>query len=64
LTQEAGIKKLSKIALDDFVRLYPANSLKDQVRDPKETLSAFTVLKETFFTKEEAMSEYEHHVLM
>jgi hypothetical protein len=36
---------------DDFVRLYPANTLKEQVRDPKDTLSAFTVLKATFFTQ-------------
>ncbi len=44
-------KAAPSFAGDDSVRLYPANSLKDQLRDPKETLSAFTVLKETFFTQ-------------
>jgi hypothetical protein len=34
---------------DEFVRMYPANQLKDQRRDPKETLSAFSVLKARFF---------------
>ena len=30
------------------VRMYPRNSLKPQVRDPNEALSAFTVLKQHF----------------
>ena len=34
---------------DEHVRMYPANQLKDQVRDLKETFSAFKVLKDTFF---------------
>jgi|HubBroStandDraft_6_1064221.scaffolds.fasta_scaffold00050_123 hypothetical protein len=36
---------------DDFVRMYPCNRLNEQIRDPKEGLSAFTVLKETFFAE-------------
>ncbi len=36
---------------DELVRMYPSNQLKAQLRDPKDTLSAFTVLKETFFTE-------------
>lgn len=39
---------------DDLVRMYPSNQLKAQVRDPKESLSAFKVLKETFFVEHEA----------
>jgi hypothetical protein len=35
---------------DDSVRMYPSNQLKEQVRDPKEAFSAFSVLKDTFFT--------------
>lgn len=30
------------------VRMYPRNSLKAQVRDPKEALSAFTVIQKHF----------------
>lgn len=36
---------------DDFVRMYPCNHLNEQIRDPKQGLSAFAVLKETFFTE-------------
>lgn len=31
-------------------RMYPSNQLKAQVRPIEETLSAFSVLKETFFS--------------
>lgn len=33
---------------DKAVRMYPPNSLRGQVRDPKEALSAFAVLKGHF----------------
>lgn len=33
---------------DEGVRMYPANQLKDQVRDPKDAFSAFKLLRETF----------------
>ena len=42
-------KKAAPAAGD--VRLYPANTLKDQVREPRATLSAFTVIKAAFFTE-------------
>jgi hypothetical protein len=36
----------------DGVLMYPDNKLMPQVRPFSETLSAFTVIKEAFFTKE------------
>lgn len=33
------------------VRMYPANSLKEQVRAPHDNLSAFKVLKDKFLTE-------------
>lgn len=33
------------------VRMYPSNTLKQQVRDPKDNLSAFKVLKDAFLVK-------------
>jgi hypothetical protein len=42
-------EKRTAPAGDESVRMYPANQLKEQLREPKETFSAFKVLQETFF---------------
>jgi hypothetical protein len=36
---------------EKLVLMYPGNQLKDQIRPFAETLSAFHVMKETFFTQ-------------
>lgn len=36
---------------ENVVLMYPGNQLKEQVREYKDTFSAFKVVKETFFTK-------------
>ncbi len=43
-------EKRTAPAGDESVRMYPANQLKEQVRDPKVTFSAFKLLQETFFS--------------
>lgn len=36
---------------DPVALMYPGNQLKEQVRDPRDTLSAFKVMNDAFFAK-------------
>jgi hypothetical protein len=51
MTKQSEKKTAPATTGDDFVRMYPCNHLNEQIRDPKEGLSAFTVLKQTFFAE-------------
>jgi hypothetical protein len=46
--EKTTVKRTLETAGEEFVRMYPCNQLTEQKRDPKDTLSAFKVMRDHF----------------